>query len=70
MFSFTAAWNDLIGLQATLRVPMVIRNSSETWGYISRDNPRKLLMRFEEGHAFPTDVDSVGYTLLHVRNLY
>ena len=67
MFSFTTAWNDLIGIHVTMRVPTVIEPGSGIWSIIATGNPILLRMAFDKGEARPTDVSPTGRSLLHVR---
>lgn len=67
MFSFTTAWNNLIGIQMTLRVPTIIELGSRTWTIIATGNPVLLRMACNRGEAHPTDVSPTGRSLLHVR---
>ena len=66
MLTFTTCWNPVVGMQMTLRAPVVIADTFKTWNIVEMNDPLRLRMAFDGGYAFPTDVDSSGETLLHV----
>ncbi|KAK3372174.1 ankyrin repeat-containing domain protein [Podospora didyma] len=65
MLSCTVAWNDLMGIQKTIRFPSFIKHNSTTWTRVRLDKTRPLRMTFDRGLAFPADMSQDGTTLLH-----
>lgn len=60
-------WRDPIGVKLSLRSPTVIDDSSGIWRVTKSNNPLALQKAFDKREAYPTDVDSQGSTLSHVR---